>query len=721
MELLTRLNPVQREAVQHTEGPLLILAGAGSGKTRVLTYRIAYLIREKGVSPFNILAITFTNKAAREMQERIEGLIGHRESQNIWVSTFHAACVRILRREMDHLGYDSSFAIYDTHDQGVVIKECLRELDMDEKRYNPQAVLSQISKAKNELIGAREFVLMADNYFSRKVGDIYELYEKKLRQNNAFDFDDLIMKTVMLFRQRPDILEAYQNRFRYILVDEYQDTNHAQYVLVNLLAEKNRNLCVVGDDDQSIYGWRGANIRNILDFEQDYPETRVIKLVQNYRSTKKILQAANEVIKHNWGRKEKQLWTENPEGELIHGFQAANEHEEALYIAQEIAKMQREEGRGYASFAVLYRTNAQSRVLEETFLKLGIPYRVVGGVKFYERKEIKDIIAYLRLLANHHDTVSLKRIINVPKRGIGNATVEKLEQAAWDGGISIWEVLSNLDGMAVFNGGTVKKLQQFKFLIETFEQLSKELPLPRLVEELLGQTGYLAELQQENTPESMSRLENIKEFITVAAEFVNRSQEPNLVAFLEEIALIADIDTYEEGEEAVTLMTLHSAKGLEFPVVFMPGMEETIFPHSRSMYEESELEEERRLCYVGITRAQEKLYLTSAESRTLYGSTTYNSISRFLQEIPQELFAGEAISAQRERASVAWGKSKMVKSQLSQEKGDFKPGDKIRHEKWGIGTVVSTLGSGEELELTAAFDNQGVKKLLVAYAPITKV
>lgn len=648
-DMLADLNPPQQEAVTTTEGPLLILAGAGSGKTRALTYRVAYLIKEKKVNPRSILAITFTNKAADEMRERIEALIGKDTAKGMWISTFHSACVKILRNTIEKLGYKRNFVIYDDDDQETLTNHCLKDLNLDPKRYSPKAVAAAISNAKNELIDPDSFASQAQTYFERIVSEVYHLYQDRLFKNNALDFDDLIMVTVNILELYPDILESYQDRFRYILVDEYQDTNHAQFRLVSLLASKHRNLCVVGDDDQSIYQFRGANIRNILEFEQDYSDAKVIKLEQNYRSTQAILGAANEVIKNNRGRKPKTLWTANDTGQGPIWYQAEDEHDEASYVATQIELLCRRpaaagrNSKTYKDFAVFYRTNAQSRVFEEVFLSYKLPYKIVGGVKFYERMEIKDILAYLRVIQNPGEGISLKRIINVPKRGIGKTTVDRIDAFSSQNNLSFYEALTKVDKVPALSESAREKVKEFLSLIGVFFK-EKNKKLHELVEEILDKTGYLQLLKKEGTIEAQSRIENIEEFVAACREFEAESEKGAMPAgrqgleeFLERVALITDIDTYEEEENAVTLMTLHNAKGLEFPVVFMVGMEEGLFPHIRSMTNAEELEEERRLCYVGLTRAQEALYLTSAWSRSLYGGANYTTHSRFLREIPPEL------------------------------------------------------------------------------------
>ncbi|EPR13658.1 DNA helicase PcrA [Ruminiclostridium papyrosolvens] len=660
MDLLSGLNREQKEAVLHNEGPLLILAGAGSGKTRVLTHRIAYLIEQHGVYPSNILAITFTNKAAREMKERIAGLIGDL-SNDMWVGTFHSICIRILRRDIEKLGYDRSFVIYDTQDQQVVIKECLKELSLNEKNFPPKSVLETIGKQKDELIDAEHYEKQyASDFRMSKIAKVYKLYEKKLKANNALDFDDIIMNTIKLFDKYPEVLEYYQRRFRYILVDEYQDTNTAQYMLVRKLSQAHENLCVVGDDDQSIYGWRGANIRNILDFEKDFKKCCTIKLEQNYRSTQNILDAANHVIGNNTGRKSKSLWTDNKGGSKIVICENDNEHEEALYTAREIQRIISDEDRKYKDFAVLYRINAQSRVLEEMFMREGIPYKIVGGQKFYDRKEIKDIIAYMRLVQNPGDNVSLKRVINVPKRGIGDATVENAEVLAYQTNVSLFTVISNSEEFPSLKRAA-QKLGNFSLMINKFRTMKENMSISQLLDIVVEDSGILREYEIENTVEAQSRIENIKELKSVAMEFEKQSEDNSLEEFLAHISLVSDIDSLQEDQDYVVLMTMHSAKGLEFPVVFIPGLEEGVFPGYRAITEGPEqLEEERRLCYVGITRAREKLYMSNARFRTLFGNSSYNRPSRFLAEIPEELVEypfKPSGSSSRSKETLSWGKS----------------------------------------------------------------
>ncbi|WP_094548376.1 DNA helicase PcrA [Petroclostridium xylanilyticum] len=725
-QLLEGLNNKQKEAVLCTEGPLLILAGAGSGKTRVLTYRIAYLIQEKKVAPWSILAITFTNKAAREMKERLERLVGE-QVNDMWVSTFHSACVRILRRDIERLGYDRSFVIFDYADQQTVVKDCLKELRLNDDNFPPRSVLAEISKAKDELMDPKTFTAVYEGDFRMsKIAAIYTLYQKKLRQNNALDFDDIIMNTVMLFNENSDVLEYYQRKFQYILVDEYQDTNTSQYMLVSLLAQKHRNLCVVGDDDQSIYKFRGANIRNILDFEKEFKDATSIKLEQNYRSTKNILNAANHVIKNNYGRKGKNLWTQNETGDMIRLFGAENEHEEGLFIAQEIEKLRGQKGRKYSDFAVLYRMNAQSRVIEDMLLREAIPYRVLGGLRFYDRKEIKDLIAYLRVIQNPMDNISLKRIINEPKRGIGKTTIENAEEIANERETSIFATISNADSISALTRASAK-LMDFVHLINSLRAEKDELTVTQLVNKVLEKTGYLEALEREETIEAQTRIENLKEFISIAMEFENNSEQKTLEAFLEEVSLVSDIDNYDEEQDAVVLMTLHSAKGLEFPVVFLCGMEEGIFPGYRSSMDESELEEERRLCYVGITRAQEQLYITHAFRRTLFGSTMYNRLSRFVEEIPGELLEGKPETEFKQSNTVTKTptipKSSILGNTLTKpEKAslDFNVGDIVIHRKFGKGMVIGAQPIGNDVKLEIAFESIGTKNLMAAFANLTK-
>jgi len=637
MDYLEMLNPEQKDAVLHTEGPLLILAGAGSGKTRVLTHRIAYMIEENGVNPWNILAITFTNKAAKEMRARVGDLIG--STKDMWICTFHAACARILRKDIERLSdYKKNFVIFDTKDQEAVVKECLKELNLNEKNFPFKSVSATISNAKNMLEDPARFAQKSmQDIRLRKMSDIYTLYQKKLKKNNALDFDDILFKTVELLANNPDILEYYQNKFKYILIDEYQDTNYCQYKLVSFLARKHKNLCVVGDDDQSIYSWRGADIGNILNFEKDFPSAKVIKLEQNYRSTQTILDAANAVIKNNFGRKSKKLWTENEVGGSILFYNALDEWGEANFIASEIKRMEVTNGKKLNEFSVLYRTNAQSRVIEEAFMSSGIPYKIIGGFKFYDRKEVKDVIGYLRLIQNPYEDISLKRVINIPKRGIGNTSLAAIENYARASNDSLFGALMEVDSISGLSKKAVSNIKEFVKLISGL-MAAAEVKMPsEVLRELLDKSGYIDSLQKEGDEDSLTRVENIRELLSATMDFEGKNPEANLQQFLEQMALMSDLDNLENEVEAVVLMTLHSAKGLEYPVVFMSGMEEGVFPSSRSYFEEHQMEEERRLMYVGITRARECLYLTSAFERTLYGNTTYNIASQFIKEIPKEL------------------------------------------------------------------------------------
>ncbi|CAH0121707.1 ATP-dependent DNA helicase PcrA [Paenibacillus sp. CECT 9249] len=771
-EAIKRLNPQQRAAVEATEGPLLIMAGAGSGKTRVLTHRIAYLIATRKAAPWSILAITFTNKAAREMQDRVSKLVGP-EGGDIWVSTFHSMCVRILRRDIERIGFSSNFTILDSADQLSVIKGCMKDLNIDTKKFEPKAVQAMISSAKNELISPKQYEQRIGDYFQGIAANVYTMYQKRLKANNSLDFDDLIMTTIQLFKDVPEVLEFYQHKFKYIHVDEYQDTNRAQYMLCRMLADEHHRICVVGDSDQSIYRWRGADITNIMNFEEDYPEAQTILLEQNYRSTGNILAAANAVIKNNTGRKPKKLWTDQGEGAKIIVYQADSEHEEGYFITSEIKK-NREQAKAYQDHAILYRTNAQSRVIEEILIKSDIPYQIVGGIKFYDRKEIKDLLAYLRLISNPDDDISLTRIINVPKRGIGDTTLGKLADAAAQRGGSIFRTIDEMDDLDI-NGKTKAALLEFRTMIGQLHQMLEFLSVTELTEKMLEMTQYKLELQRENTLESRSRMENIDEFLSVTQEFEKNNEDKSLVSFLTDLALIADIDSLnkdeEEAKDAVVLMTMHSAKGLEFPVVFIIGMEEGVFPHTRAFQDNEELEEERRLAYVGITRAEKQLFLTCARMRTLFGRTTANMPSRFLNEIPAELKEESAMTRDRygrnmsaggfgfgsrggagggigfganggraasptgvqgNRGSATWtpGAKTTVSTPMDAARsqtggaaaGEFKTGDKVSHGKWGVGVVVAVKGSGNDTELQIAFPAPvGVKRLLAGFAPITKV
>ncbi|WP_106588428.1 DNA helicase PcrA [Salsuginibacillus halophilus] len=723
-QLLAGLNEEQKAAVMHTEGPLLIMAGAGSGKTRVLTHRIAYMIREKGVPPYNILAITFTNKAAREMRERAEQLIGG-TADSLWVSTFHSMCVRILRRDIDRIGYNRNFSILDASDQQTVIKQVLKEQNIDPKKFEPRAILGAISSAKNELKTPSDFAKEAEGPFQEVAADVYAAYQKRLKGNHALDFDDLIMITIQLFRQVPEVLHYYQRKFQYIHVDEYQDTNKAQYILVNLLAEAHRNLCVVGDSDQSIYKWRGADIANILSFEEDYSDAKAILLEQNYRSTQTILNAANEVIKNNQGRKPKELWTDNPEGKGIHVYEAADEREEAFYIIDELKRGVREGEFGYQDAAVLYRTNAQSRVIEEMFNKSNIAYQMIGGTKFYDRKEIKDILAYLRLVANPEDDISLQRIINVPKRGVGATTMDKVAAYADQNGISLFTAVKEADQTGV-SARAAKQMIAFAEQLEQWVQMQEYLSVTEILEQLIDRTGYRDMLREDQSLESASRLENIEEFVTVAQEFEKRQDDKTLIAFLTDLALVSDINESDEAadEDKVTMMTLHAAKGLEFPVVFLLGAEEGIFPHSRSLADDTEMEEERRLAYVGITRAEKHLHITRANMRRMFGKLQTNPPSRFISEIPEVYIETAGRNHGGQTIAQAPKQRNTKQPQAAVNTGgasfDWQVGDRAVHKKWGTGTVVSTKGEGEDLELDIAFPTEGVKRLYAKFAPITK-
>ena len=725
---LDSLNEKQRMAVEKTEGPLLILAGAGSGKTRVLTHRIAYLIEKKNVYPSSILAITFTNKAANEMKNRVASLIGE-VSSAMWIGTFHSICVRILRKHADKIGYGKDFVIYDPTDQKTLVKECMKELNIDDKRTTPKYAIAKISDAKNEMISPEKFSeVNSGDYYLDKVCKIYELYQKKLKNNNAMDFDDLILKAIEIFKASKEVLEEYQRRFKYIHVDEYQDTNKAQYLFVRLLSLGHMNLCVVGDNDQSIYGWRGADIRNITEFEKDFMGAEIIKLEQNYRSSKNILNAANSVIKNNFNRKSKNLWTDNDLGDKIRYYKASSETDEARFVAQKIIDMINIENRAHTDFAVLYRTNAQSRVIEDAFRYEGIPYKLVGGVKFYDRKEIKDLIAYLRLVQNPVDELSVKRAINVPKRGIGPKTLEKIALSGMERDMSLYESILYAAENELFSKKVNEGLKSFTRVIEEHRELIEEKKASEIIELVLNASGYLEELKLDNTLESRSRIENLRELISAAKDFEKTSESGLLQDFLEEYSLKDDIDKLEDEEDvpSVLLMTMHSAKGLEFPVVFIIGMEENIFPSSRSIEENDDVEEERRLAYVAITRAEEKLFISHSTIRNMYGRTQCNLVSRFIEEIPKELIdapAGEV--ATREKKKIAFSqqmKNELLKSKESRrEIGDssaLKAGVKVMHKTFGEGTIITTKGSGEDMMLTVAFNSKGIKKLKFGMAPL---
>ncbi|WP_119327138.1 DNA helicase PcrA [Companilactobacillus musae] len=740
--MLKGLNPEQQNAVKATEGPLLIMAGAGSGKTRVLTHRVAYLIEEKNIMPWHVLAITFTNKAAKEMKERIGKLLDE-SANDVWVSTFHSLCVRILRRDIDKMGKPKTFTIADPSEQRTLMKQILNKMNLDPKRYDPRAILGTISNAKNELQTPAEYAQSAASPYEQTVASVYDAYAKEMGRNNSLDFDDLIMQTSELFDQCPDVLEKYQEKFQYIHVDEYQDTNEAQYKLVKQLGAKYRNVCVVGDADQSIYGWRGANIQNIMNFEKDYPEATTIKLEQNYRSTKTILKAANEVINNNDNRKPKDLWTDNDEGDKIKFYRGQNESDEALYVIDQVKNLLLK-GYSYGDFAVLYRTNAQSRTFEEKLMQANMPYKIIGGHKFYDRKEIKDILAYLRLIANHDDSMSFQRVINSPKRGIGPGTIEKLQNYADEHGWSLLEAAENIE-LSPLAARPRKTIGGFAKVIDNLTKLAEDQSMTILMDHLLEDSGYVEDLKQQNNLESQARVENIEELLTVTTQF-DQGYEPDpeidetrLTTFLTELSLVSDQDDIEEDQQEITLMTLHAAKGLEFPVVFLVGMEEGIFPLGRASLKEDDMEEERRLAYVGITRAEKHLYLTNAVSRMLYGRVQNNPTSRFVEEIKDDAIdrvnsnAGN-VGGVRERdlpfsrrrrnaATTATFKSPTLKAKGASgaEKLHWNVGDKVEHKKWGQGTVVKVNGDGKNAELDVAFKSEGVKRLLAEYAPIKKV
>ena len=743
MSIYDTLNTPQREAVFHTDGPLLILAGAGSGKTRVLTHRIAYLIAEKDINPWNILAITFTNKAAQEMRERVDQITGEMGS-SIWVSTFHSTCVRILRRYIDRLGYDTNFTIYDTDDQKTLMKEVCRKLDIDTKKYKERSLLAQISHAKDELITPDEMLMNAGADFNqKKVAEVYREYQSALRRNNALDFDDLIVKTVELFQNCGDVLEYYQERFRYIMVDEYQDTNTAQFKFVSLLASRYENLCVVGDDDQSIYKFRGANIGNILGFERVFPDAKVIRLEQNYRSTRNILNAANEVIANNTERKSKTLWTENPEGEKIHFRQFMNGFEEAEYVVGDISKKHRENTAHYRDCAILYRTNAQSRLFEEKCLLANIPYKIVGGVNFYARKEIKDLLCYLKSIDNAADDLAVRRILNVPKRGIGATTVGRVQDYADNMNISFYDALRVAEEVPSI-GRSLSKIDGFVTFIQSLKSKAEAYTVTELLEEVIDLTGYVDELKAEDTEESRARIENIDELISKTVSYQEtmeaEQREATLSGFLEEIALIADIDSVEADQDYVLLMTFHSAKGLEFPYVYLAGMEDGIFPSSMCIFsgDSSDMEEERRLCYVGITRAMKELTLTSAQQRMIRGETQYNRVSRFVREIPRELVElGHTVQTRTPSASETPSpKSSYMQMKQNFHAKVFQPqnfkvtkassldygvGDTVRHVKFGVGIVKEIVEGGRDYEVTVDFDKAGTKKMFAGFAKLKKI
>ena len=762
-DILKGLNDKQYEAVVNTEGPCLVIAGAGSGKTKVLTHKIAYLIGEKGVHPWDILAITFTNKAANEMKERIEGLVGE-AAKDIWMGTFHSICVRILRRFIDRIGFDSSFIIFDTSDQKTLVKGCLKDLAIDDKMFTDRAVLSEISNAKNEMLEPEQYQARANGDFRKeKIASVYNLYQKRLRENNAIDFDDIINYTIKILMENEDVLEYYSNKFKYVLVDEYQDTNKAQFTLVTMFASKNGNITVVGDNDQGIYSFRGADISNILNFERDFPGTKIIKLEQNYRCTGNILKAANSVIKNNEVKYKKELWTQNEEGNLPRVYQAQNEYDEGTYIVEQMEHLRREEYYKYSDFAILYRMNTQSRAIEDILRRENIPYKIIGGLKFYERKEIKDIIAYLRLIQNSNDNLSLKRIINEPKRGIGKTSLDKVEQLAEANGISMYEIIKNAEQYGL--NRVFLNSREFVNVIEELRNKKDDIKISELIKETLNKSGYTKSLEEENTIEAENRIENLDEFLTVAIEFEDESAENKLSDFLEGITLSSDIDNMEETDDSVTLMTLHSAKGLEFPVVFLVGMEEGIFPGYKSISEPKELEEERRLCYVGITRAKENLFLTCSKQRTIFGSTSYNPVSRFLNEIPQELLEGydeafgetknkeqmfkdsqytwsygsknngniKTYKIEEQKATVAASSNNTnngfmfrtaesflnnlsKKSTSNIDLSKYKSGVKVFHKKFGEGIINQVEPEGEDLKVDIDFNKVGHKRLMAKFA-----
>ena len=743
-DIIKKLNPAQREAVENTEGAVLILAGAGSGKTRVLTTRIGYLMEEKNVKAENILAITFTNKAANEMRERVEETLEGTDTKEMWITTFHSCCVRILRKSINKIGYNRSFVIYDSPDQITLIKDCMRELNISDKAFDPKYVLSCISNAKDKLYSPKKYMKLNEGDISKtKIGEIYALYQDRLKRNSALDFDDLIMKTVELFNECPDVLDFYRNKFRYIMVDEYQDTSKAQYELIKLLAKQHQNICVVGDDDQSIYGWRGADIRNILEFERDYDNVKIVKLEQNYRSTQVILDAANHVIANNTERKRKRLWSDKKEGQLIKIQLAENEIEEGDFISNTINYMRRYEDRQYKDFAVLYRANAQARSVEDALNRAGIPYNIYGGIKFYERKEIKDIIAYLRVIQNPQDDISLKRIINVPRRGIGLRTIEKIEDRASLKEESIYSVLIDIEDNSDISRKARASISEFVDLMSTLRSFTEVYTVSQVIEKVLDVTGYKDELLKEKNNEGEDRLENLQELISVALEFESQSEDKSLETFLTNIALNAEPDSEEETEDRVSLMTIHSSKGLEFPVVFLAGMEERIFPIARAIQsmKDSDIEEERRLCYVGITRAKEELFLTLTRKRTLYGRTNPSIASRFIEELPTECI--ERLNKEQKELSFSkanynildkytqkykmnnmnkMAAAKQVRATIKNSSNennidDLKLGAKVHHPKFGLGTVVALKGP----DVTIAFDNQGIKTINKEYTTLDLV
>lgn len=737
MSLLDGLNPQQREAVIHSGTPLLVVAGAGSGKTRVLTRRIAYLLADRGVAPYEVLAITFTNKAAAEMKERVAELVGVR-AKSMWVSTFHSACVRMLRQEAARIGYSSSFSIYDSSDNVRLLTIIIREMNLDAKQYVPRSVAGAISAAKNELIGPADFLNKASNFFDQTIAEIYGIYQRRLSAANAMDFDDLIGKTVELLQRFPEARARYRSRFRHILVDEYQDTNHAQYVLIRELVGDARDgfpiaeLCVVGDADQSIYAFRGANIRNILQFEEDYPNARTVLLEQNYRSTQNILNAANAVISNNEDRKEKKLWSQEGMGEAIAGYVAESDHDEAQYVVGEIRRLRDEGVSNPGETAIFYRTNAQSRIFEENFLRVGIPYKVVGGVRFYERKEVKDLLAYLRALVNPEDEVSLRRIVNTPKRGIGDRALDLIDENARNNDLTFWRSLARASSVKELPTRSLSAINDFIHLLDSLRTLVEAQTKPSLIiQAVLEQSGMLAELSKSVDPQDEGRIENLQELVSVATEYEESEnadgEEISLAAFLEGVSLVADSDEIPEGEDhggVVTMMTLHTAKGLEFPTVFLTGMEEGIFPHSRTLGDKSEIQEERRLAYVGLTRARKRLYLSRCEYRTSWGTPTYNAPSRFISEIPQELISwseGNRALAPKSAMTRSFGPPPKATGRRESSTMVLEVGDRVSHDTFGLGKVVAVNGSGDRAEATIDFGSTGEKRLLLRYAPVEKL
>lgn len=719
-DILEELNPSQRDAVTYNKGPLLVVAGAGSGKTRVLTYRIAYLMEEMKVYPSSILAVTFTNKAAKEMKERIITLVGE-ESKKIWAGTFHSICSRILRAHGELIGLSPDFTIFDSGDQIAIVNECLEEMGLPDKKYQPRAILTLISTAKEQLVTPDKFSTRYRGDLEAIAGRVYKFYEKKLQENSAVDFDDLIVKTVKLLNEQPEVRSYYQKKFRHILVDEYQDINYCQYSFVKTLAAGHRNICCVGDDDQSIYRWRGADVGLILQFEIDYPDAKIFKLEQNYRSTKTIIEAAHGVVARNTSRRDKQLWTENAQGRTIDVNESANEQDEAINIANIILNKISLENRRFSDFVVLYRMNAQSRVFEDIFLSYKVPHLLIGSLRFYERREIKDVLAYLRLASNPYESISMKRVINTPPRGIGPTTVSRIEDYAAVNMLTFWDALKQAEEIPDLQKKARREIKTFVTLIEFLHKKREDYTLHRLTEEALEHSGYLTHLTMDKSSESQSRVENVKEFLSVTEEFDKMSEDHSLRAFLEQVALISDIDTYEESGNAVTLMTMHSAKGLEFPVVFLVGMEEGLFPHQRSMVDPDELEEERRLCYVGMTRAMEELYLSYANLRTFLGQTQRKDKSRFLKEIPEHLLTRRATRKPSTGVHSQWRSSMNQQRRAPAQPATYRPGQKVMHEQFGKGIVLSSTCVGEDEQVTVAFDDHGLKKLLASYAKLEKV